>query len=137
MSHHGINVDRRHISLLADLMTSRGQVLGITRHGLAKSKESALMLASVSFELVIAHLLTLLPHMLTLFLQFERTSDHLFDASYHGLENPIKGVSECIITGKPMPIGTGAFKLLHKTNQFIPKLRPLVFDVPEFHVPIR
>ena len=135
MSNHGINVDRRHISLLADLMTSRGQVLGITRHGLAKSKESALMLASVSLELIIAHFPVVT--MLKLFLQFERTSDHLFDASYYGLENPIKGVSECIITGKPMPIGTGAFKLLHKTNQFIPKLRPLVFDAAEFHVPIR
>ena len=34
--------------LLADLMCSRGEVLGITRYGLAKMKESVLMLASVS-----------------------------------------------------------------------------------------
>lgn len=33
--------------LLADLMTSRGEVLGITRHGLVKMKESVLNLASV------------------------------------------------------------------------------------------
>ena len=48
MKHHGMSVDRRHVGLLADLMTCRGEVLGITRHGLAKMKESVLMLASVS-----------------------------------------------------------------------------------------
>lgn len=48
METHGLSVDRRHVMLLADLMTCRGQVLGITRHGLSKMKESVLMLASVS-----------------------------------------------------------------------------------------
>ena len=47
MKNHGMTVDRRHVALLADLMTCRGEVLGITRHGLAKMKESVLMLASV------------------------------------------------------------------------------------------
>ena len=54
MESHGMSIDRRHITLLADLMTCRGEVLGITRHGLAKMKESVLMLAS-----------------------FEKTGDHL------------------------------------------------------------
>lgn len=43
-----MSVDRRHVALLADLMSCRGEILGITRHGLAKMKESVLMLASVS-----------------------------------------------------------------------------------------
>jgi DNA-directed RNA polymerase III subunit RPC1 len=47
MEEHGISIDNRHLMLLADLMTYRGEVLGITRFGLAKMKESALMLASV------------------------------------------------------------------------------------------
>lgn len=47
METHGLSVDHRHVMLLADLMTCRGQVLGITRHGLSKMKESVLMLASV------------------------------------------------------------------------------------------
>ena len=47
MSNHGISIDERHLKLLADLMTYRGEVLGITRFGLAKMKECALMLASV------------------------------------------------------------------------------------------
>jgi DNA-directed RNA polymerase III subunit RPC1 len=54
MSEHGIELDRRHVMLLADLMTYRGEVLGITRNGLAKMKESVLLLAS--FERTIDHL---------------------------------------------------------------------------------
>lgn len=49
METHGISIDCRHLMLLADLMTSRGEVLGITRQGLAKMKESVLNLASVRF----------------------------------------------------------------------------------------
>ncbi|XP_076056979.1 RNA polymerase III subunit A [Oratosquilla oratoria] len=112
METHGLSVDHRHIMLLADLMTCRGQVLGITRHGLSKMKESVLMLAS-----------------------FEKTADHLFDAAYHGQNNPISGVSDCIIMGKPMNIGTGVFKLLHRhTRDPRPRTRSLVFDVPDKHI---
>jgi len=50
MENHGISVDRRHLILLADLMTCRGEVLGITRQGLDKMKESVLNLASVKFS---------------------------------------------------------------------------------------
>lgn len=48
MVSHGMSIDVRHVMLLADLMTYKGDVLGITRFGLAKMKESVLMLASVS-----------------------------------------------------------------------------------------
>jgi DNA-directed RNA polymerase III subunit RPC1 len=48
MEGHGMSVDYRHIMLLASQMTSRGEVLGITRHGLAKMRESVFNLASVS-----------------------------------------------------------------------------------------
>ena len=84
MSEHGITVDRRHVMLLADLMTNKGEVLGITRFGIAKMKDSVLMLAS-----------------------FEKTTDHLFNAALHGRRDNITGVSECIILGRPMPLGTG------------------------------
>lgn len=47
MEGHGMSVDYRHIMLLASQMTSRGEVLGITRHGLAKMRESVFNLASV------------------------------------------------------------------------------------------
>lgn len=48
MEGHGMTVDHRHIMLLAGQMTNRGEVLGITRHGLAKMRESVFNLASVS-----------------------------------------------------------------------------------------
>ena len=70
---------------------SQGEVLGITRFGIAKMKDSVLMLAS-----------------------FEKTTDHLFDAAVHGRKDEIEGVSECIIMGIPMPIGTGLFKIKQK-----------------------
>ncbi len=94
MESHGMNIDIRHIMLMADLMTCRGEVLGMTRHGMAKMKESVLMLAS-----------------------FEKTSDHLFDAAYYGQKDVIKGVSECIIMGIPMNVGTGLMQLLHHHPQ--------------------
>lgn len=91
MQGHGIGIDPRHSKLLADNMTYRGRVLGYTRHGMSKMKESALMLAS-----------------------FERTADHLFEAAYYGQKDPIAGVSESIISGTPIRLGTGFFDLLWK-----------------------
>ncbi|KAH9324359.1 hypothetical protein KI387_004537, partial [Taxus chinensis] len=88
MKSHGMSIDIRHMMLLADVMTFKGEVLGITRFGIAKMKDSVLMLAS-----------------------FEKTTDHLFDASIHGRIDQIEGVSECIIMGIPMPIGTGLLKI--------------------------
>jgi len=48
MEDHGMSIDRRHVALLSDLMSCRGEVLGMNRNGLAKMKESVLMLASVN-----------------------------------------------------------------------------------------
>lgn len=47
-------------------------------------------------------------------LQFENTADHLYEAAYFGQKDPINGVSESIIMGLPVPVGTGMFKLLQK-----------------------
>jgi len=90
MESHGMHIDIRHIQLLADVMTFKGKVLGINRHGVHKMKNSTLMLAS-----------------------FEQTTDHLYDAAVHCKRDDITGVSECIITGNLVSLGTGAFKLCH------------------------
>lgn len=111
MENHGMTVDYRHLMLLADLMTYKGEPLGVTRYGLAKMKESVLNLAS-----------------------FEKTADHLFEAAYHGQIDKINGVSECIITGTPIPLGTGSFKVLYKQEDAtLPPIRTLLFSDPEFH----
>ncbi|KAL8591010.1 hypothetical protein ACOMHN_021775 [Nucella lapillus] len=113
METHGITIDIRHNMLLADFMTWTGEVLGLTRFGLAKMKESVLMLAS-----------------------FEQTADHLFEAAYFGQKDTINGVSESIIMGKPMSVGTGIFQLLQKPIiPPRPTRRPLHFEFPQFHLP--
>jgi len=94
MNAYGIHIDCRHLMLLSDVMTFKGEVLGITRFGVAKMRESVLMLAS-----------------------FEKTTDHLFDAAVHSRRDQIVGVSECIIMGVPIPLGTGLFKLLRDVDR--------------------
>jgi DNA-directed RNA polymerase III subunit RPC1 len=43
---------------------------------------------------------------------FHRTPDHLFDAACHSRVDPCVGVSESIIVGTTIPIGTGLFSLI-------------------------
>jgi DNA-directed RNA polymerase III subunit RPC1 len=90
-----MGIDPRHMQLLADVMTYKGEVLGITRFGLAKMRDSVLQLAS-----------------------FEKTADHLFDAGGAGRTDLIEGVSECIIMGKTVSLGTGAMEVVRKLNFF-------------------
>ena len=71
-------------------MTFKGHVLGITRFGVSKMKNSTLMLAS-----------------------FEMTTDHLYESAIHCRKDEIKGVSECIIMGNMIPLGTGLFKVVY------------------------
>ena len=102
-----MGIDPRHMELLADVMTYKGEILGITRFGLAKMRDSVLQLAS-----------------------FEKTPDHLFDAAAGMKKDRIQGVSECIIMGQTMSIGTGAFQVVRrlgiKDHQVAPK--PTLFE---------
>lgn len=104
-----LNVDPRHLQLLADVMTYKGEVLGITRFGLSKMRDSVLQLAS-----------------------FEKTPDHLFEAAAGMKSDKIEGVSESIIMGQTMSVGTGAFKVIRKLH-FEPggiqvKQKPTAFE---------
>jgi hypothetical protein len=38
MTSHDMSVDRRHFALLSDLMSCLGEIMGITRNGLAKMR---------------------------------------------------------------------------------------------------
>ncbi|KAK6745748.1 hypothetical protein RB195_012082 [Necator americanus] len=104
MNAHGINLDRRHVMLLADLMTFRGEVLGMTRNGLMKMKESVLGSAS-----------------------FEKTCEHLYEAAFFSQRDTIRGVSERIILGVPISLGTGMFDLL----QYVPDIATSVGCEPK------
>uniref|UniRef100_A0A7I4YH32 DNA-directed RNA polymerase subunit n=1 Tax=Haemonchus contortus TaxID=6289 RepID=A0A7I4YH32_HAECO len=70
MEAHGIGLDRRHVMLLADVMTYRGEVLGITRNGLAKN-ERFCVVASI----------------------IEKTMDHLYEAAFYSQKDPVSQLS--------------------------------------------
>ncbi|KAL8161055.1 hypothetical protein V2J09_012544 [Rumex salicifolius] len=93
MQSHSMEIDIRHMMLLADIMTFKGEVLAITRVGISKMKDSVLMLAS-----------------------FEKTAEHLFNASVIGKDEKIVGVSESIIMGVPMQVGTGMLKVIQRAH---------------------
>ena len=60
---------------------------------------------------------------------FERTTDHLYEAAFYGQKDKISGVSECIITGNPISIGTGMFKILTQGKKECKTTRPkLTFE---------
>ncbi|KAF9077107.1 hypothetical protein BDP27DRAFT_1311829 [Rhodocollybia butyracea] len=105
MKSHDMNIDPRHVMLLGDVMSYKGEVLGITRFGVAKMKDSVLMLAS-----------------------FEKTTDHLFDAAAFGKNDTISGVSESIIMGNAAAnCGTSMPSLISMAPS-LSKPRTLLFE---------
>ena len=87
----GLEVDLRHIMLVADLMTFGGSIRAIGRHGISGEKPSVLARAA-----------------------FELTVDHLLEAGIKGKIDFLKGVSENIVVGQPVNLGTGGIKLAYK-----------------------
>ncbi|WP_435551253.1 DNA-directed RNA polymerase subunit A'' [Natrinema sp. CGMCC1.2065] len=78
------DVNVRHLMLVADMMTNRGEIESIGRHGISGSKESVLARAA-----------------------FEVTVNHLLNAAIHGEVDDLDGVTENVIVGKPIKLGTG------------------------------
>jgi len=79
-----LDVDIRHIILVADLMTMNGKVESIGRLGIMKHKNSVIARAS-----------------------FEGTLSHLYNASVFSQHDKLEGIAENIVTGKHVNIGTG------------------------------
>jgi DNA-directed RNA polymerase subunit A" len=94
LSEQGLNVDLRHIMLVADVMTADGTIRAIGRHGVSKEKESVLSRAA-----------------------FEITVSHLLQAARRGETDKLGGVAENIIVGQPVNLGTGAVELVMKTQK--------------------
>ena len=94
LSEQGLNVDLRHIMLVADVMTADGSIRAIGRHGVSAEKESVLSRAA-----------------------FEITVSHLLQASRRGEIDKLGGVAENIIVGQPVNLGTGAVELIMKRGK--------------------
>lgn len=91
LDEQGLEVDRRHIMLLADAMCLEGDIQQIGRHGITGEKASVLARAS-----------------------FEVTTGHLLVAAREGEKDRLKGVTENVIVGQPIPLGTGIVDLVMK-----------------------
>ncbi|WP_440766825.1 DNA-directed RNA polymerase subunit A'' [Natronorubrum sp. DTA7] len=78
------DVNVRHLMLVSDMMTNRGEIESIGRHGISGSKQSVLARAA-----------------------FEVTVNHLLNAAIHGEIDDLDGVTENVIVGKPIKLGTG------------------------------
>jgi DNA-directed RNA polymerase subunit A" len=106
LEEQGLNVDQRHLMLVADVMTADGTIRPIGRHGISGEKPSVLARAA-----------------------FEITVNHLLEAAVIGERDPLKGVAENVIVGQPVRLGTGAVELSANTDAFKDA------ELPDFEMP--
>jgi DNA-directed RNA polymerase beta' subunit len=88
LEEQGLDVDLRHIMLVADIMTCTGEVHQIGRHGVSGEKSSVLARAA-----------------------FEITMPTIVDAATKGASDRLNGVTESVIVGQNVPVGTGLIEL--------------------------
>ena len=84
LDEQGLDVDIRHVMLVADMMTNSGVVLQVGRHGISGEKSSTLAKAA-----------------------FEITIPTIVDAAVKGTKDMLRGVAENVIVGRQVPMGTG------------------------------
>lgn len=94
MELQNLAIDPRHIMLLTDAMCADGKVKSIGRHGLSGEKAGVLGRAA-----------------------FEETIKHLVNAAVTAEEDNLVGVTENIIVGQTIPIGTGKIRLKMKAKK--------------------
>jgi DNA-directed RNA polymerase subunit A" len=94
IDNQGLNVDPRHIMLVADTMCVSGDVKGITRYGVISDKSSVLARAS-----------------------FETPIKHIINAALVGEEDTLNSVVENVMINQPVPVGTGLPGLAIKLKQ--------------------
>ncbi|KAI2638551.1 DNA-directed RNA polymerase II subunit RPB1 [Xylaria nigripes] len=82
----GSYVNERHLALLVDVMTYRGSIAAVTRHGINRADTGALMRCS-----------------------FEETVEILLEAASLGELDDCRGISENVMLGQLAPMGTGHF----------------------------
>eukprot|EP01052_Picozoa_sp_SAG31_P014857 SAG31_NODE_937_length_10886_cov_3.648651_4_plen_582_part_01 len=83
------SVNYRHLALIADVMTYKGNFMAITRHGINRSESGCMMRCS-----------------------FEETVEILMEAAAFSTCDNLKGVSENVMMGQLCPLGTGTFDMV-------------------------
>ena len=90
------SVNQRHLYLLTDIMTCKGSLMSIDRHGINRGDVGPLAKSS-----------------------FEETTDMLIKASRFGVPDRINGVSANIMLGQMPPCGTGDSEILMDESEYI------------------
>jgi len=90
----GLNVDMRHIMLVADTMCNGGDLKGITRYGIVSEKAS--VLARASFETPIVHII---------------------NAALVGEVDKLNSVVENVMLNQAIPVGTGLPGLITRVKK--------------------
>jgi len=90
----GLNVDVRHIMLVADTMCVSGSIKGITRYGIVSEKASVLARAS-----------------------FETPIKHIINAALVGEVDYLNSVVENVMLNQTIPVGTGLPGLVTKIKK--------------------
>ena len=93
MQDGGLDVDVRHVLLVADMMTSVGMIKAIGRYGVAGAKGSVLARAN-----------------------FEETMKHLTRAAVRNETDHLDSIIENIMINQVAPVGTGMFDLVFKPS---------------------
>ena len=93
LTSQGLDIDKRHLMLVSDAMSSSGAIKGITRMGIISDKSSVLARAS-----------------------FETPIKHFISAVKSGKEDKLSSVVENIMVNQPVPVGTGLPGLLVKVT---------------------
>lgn len=88
LNSYGIYVNYRHLATLTDIMTQRGKLMSIARHGINRIDSGALRKCS-----------------------FEETVEILVEAAVYSENDHLSGITENIIMGQIAPMGTGSFSL--------------------------
>ena len=84
LNNQGLDIDIRHLKLVADAMTNTGVVSGVTRMGIISQKSSILARAT-----------------------FETPVKQFVNATIKGNKDKLASVVENIILNQPVPVGTG------------------------------
>jgi len=94
MQQQGLDVDERHIMLVADIMTFMGEVNPIGRYGVAGMKSTVLTRAG-----------------------FEETIKHLVKASVRNEVDDFTGIFDNVMVNQQVPVGTGMFELIARMGE--------------------
>ena len=94
LKQQGLNVDERHITVVADIMCLTGEIRPVGRYGVAGTQSAVLARAG-----------------------FEETIKHLVKASVRNEVDEFEGIFDNVMINQQVPVGTGMFELIARIGE--------------------